>query len=326
MGERIVFKKLLSSVLVVIFVFTVTLSVPAFADENTVLREKNIVMVKYDTKTRETTKVEIDPNISKRNSAYNTMTEDGAESKGYHPITAEVLPTKVATESARSYQGKTTAITNTNYDAYRSTVFILAKRPNGKWVRGTGFMIGPNAVATAGHVIYNTEKFGGFTHEVKVYPAKTGDSEPYGPYTTTSYSVANEWADSENDNYDWGLIELGTNIGYTVGWMALKTQTTTYNGTYMRLNGYPGKDPNEEYTEVLYRSNGKINASYTYLLQSTNTIASSGMSGGPVYIEQNDVYKIIGLHKGRNSSNESYFTRITSTVYNVYMLYRNITA
>lgn len=321
------FKKLLSSALVIVFIFTVTLSVPVFAAEDSGLREENIVMVKYDTKTRETTKVEIDPNISKRNSAYNTVTEDGMESKGYHPITAEVLPTKVATESARSLQGTWTKITNTNYDAYRSTVFIRAKMPDGKWVRGTGFMIGPNAVATAGHVIYNTENFGGFTHEVKVYPAKTGDSEPYGPYTTTSYSVANEWADTEDKNYDWGLIELGTNIGYTVGWMALKTQTSSYNDTYMRVNGYPSKNDDGNTTYMLYRSNGKISDTYTYRLKSTNTKAWKGMSGGPTYIDDNGVYKIFAIITGKvEGTKTAYFIKINNTIYDVYMLYRNITA
>ncbi len=319
------FKKLLSSALAVIFVFTVTLSVPAFADENTVLREENIVMVKYDTKTRETTRVEIDPNISKRNSSYNTVTEDCMESKGYHPITDELLPTKVATASARSLAGTWTAITTTTVAAYQNTVYIKVKDINDNWYRGSGFMIGPNAVATAGHLLYDIEDKHGFVVEAKVYPGRTGNTIPYGEVTASTFSVANQYVESENSNYDWGIIELDSNIGYTVGWMEIKTQTSSYNGTAIRTNGYPAEVDGER-TRIMYRSNGTISNTYTYRLKSTNTKSTNGMSGGPLYIKQNDVYKIIGILTQGDGVSTTMFIKIDSTVYSVLILYRNITA
>lgn len=319
------FKKFLSSIMAITFIFTVTLSVPAFADENTILREENIVMVKYDTKTRETTRVEIDPNISKRNSSYNTVTEDGMESNGYHPITAEVLPTKVATESARSLAGTWTPITATTVPAYQNTVFITVRNIDGTIrKRGTGFMIGPSTVATAAHVIYN-EDLGGFAYTATVHPGRTGEVFPYESADAVNFSVSNEWYNSQDKNFDWGVIELDNNVGDDVGWMGLK-KLSSYNKTAIRANGYPGIIVNGETTKIMYRSNGNISDIYTYRFASTNTKAAKGMSGGPVYIkeDEND-YKIIGLVRGGTDTTTN-FISMTTTVYNVFISYRTIRA
>lgn len=65
-------------------------------------------------------------------------------------------------------------ITNTKVGPYISTCYIEAYWGNTSY-RGSGFMIGPNAVVTSGHVIYNSS-LGGWPTSCKVWPARDGDN------------------------------------------------------------------------------------------------------------------------------------------------------
>ncbi len=138
---------------------------------------------------------------------------------------------------------------------YRNTVYLDIRTDNGRY-RGTGFMLGPNTVATCGHCIYNTE-YGedNWANSVIVTPARAGTSSPYESATSTTMEVGGNWANNQDETDDWGIIRLNTNLGNSVGWLGLRTQSASYNGTSVNVNGYPklyDSDGNEIF--IMYRA------------------------------------------------------------------------
>ncbi len=70
---------------------------------------------------------------------------------------------------------------------------------NNKSCRASGFMIGPAAVVTSGHVLYSN---GNYATNITVTPAKAGSSSPYGSAEYSGVVVNSEWVDNGNTNYD----------------------------------------------------------------------------------------------------------------------------
>lgn len=213
---------------------------------------------------------------------------------------------------------------------YRNTVYINITTKNGSF-RGSGFMIGPSAVATAAHVIYNNE-FGGdnFATSATITPAKANNSSPYGTAKAKTFVVYDEWTDKHNAEYDWAIIELDSNIGDKVGHLGLRWQSASYNGQSIPMNGYPkylsSTDKTEHFT--MYSSSGTIYHSSTRLLWSKDTNTYGGISGGPTYFySSNTGYTAIGITTGQAKLNgvlSNMIVRITEEVYNEFAAYRNV--
>ena len=77
---------------------------------------------------------------------------------------------------------------------------------------GTGFILGPSAV------------------------------EPYGSESVSvsadNVVVSTGFINSPGPDDDWAVIELSTDIGNTTGWLGLRWQSNTYNGTSVTNTGY----------------------------------------------------------------------------------------
>lgn len=224
-----------------------------------------------------------------------------------------------------------------NDERCRNTVYIEATTKGGKKKFATGFMIGPNAVATCGHVLFNN-KYGSdnsskdWIDSAIITPAmNTGITpEPYGSANATYFHSNGQWLNNLNNEYDWGVIELDSNIGNKVGWLGLQYQSSSYTGDSIRVNGYPKLNGT---TKNLYRSTGTVSKSTSRLLYSQSNYTSDGDSGGPCYICLVDNgYTAIGITIGDISEDpygnyviESCFRRIDKTLYNELVAYRTST-
>lgn len=167
-------------------------------------------------------------------------------------------------------------------------------------------MIGPNAVATAGHCVYMRDKPEGdfFVGNATIIPAhNTGTNPmPFGVAHATYFHCGGGWAHSGNLSDDWGIIELDTNIGNQTGWLGLQYRSSYASGTTARANGYPGEvegQTNTSYTgyhDLYFRMGTVMSSSRENILESTNMYISSGDSGGPCFIYSNDTgYTAIGI-------------------------------
>lgn len=71
----------------------------------------------------------------------------------------------------------------------------------------SGTFIGPDAVMTAAHCIYNPA-FGGFAGAIRVVPGKNGTSEPYGSVFAESFFVPTQWINTGSIDSDWGVLNF----------------------------------------------------------------------------------------------------------------------
>jgi glutamyl endopeptidase len=142
----------------------------------------------------------------------------------------------------------------------------------------TGWLYGPDIVATAGHCV-NAGAGGAWYTGLAVWPGRNGASTPYGScLPTTLYSVVG-WTVNGDERYDYGAMKLNCTIGNSTGWFGYFWQAASLNGNPSRICGYPGDKPNEQWC-----SDDQIHVSETeQLFYHNDTIG--GHSGSPVYLD-----------------------------------------
>lgn len=200
--------------------------------------------------------------------------------------------------------------------------------------RGTGFVLGSNAVATAAHVIYNGET-GKYPDSVKVVPAKNGSVEPYGSVGVATAQgknliVSSGFISNPGPDHDWGIILLDTDIGSKTGWMGIRWQSASYNNLQVWNTGYPTIVDGESAGKKMYVGTGAVRDCTENQFQGTWD-ASRGNSGGPVFGYYSDGDTVIGIFtSGSKEINDgsaypeahSTATRITKEMFDLFMLYR----
>ncbi len=219
-----------------------------------------------------------------------------------------------------------TLITNTTVFPASAVVEIYSTFPNGQVEQGTGTMVSPNTVLTAGHVVYNASE-GGWAKSLEVIPGRSGNKQPYGIAWGTSEQTFNSYiADSKaNSNShqpgdgDVGFISLNKDIGYSTGWLGFMA-TSGYNYNVNKY-GYPGT--NGYNGSQMYYDFGKLNtlgagtvSGFSYWGWSTSAMSAiPGQSGSSLILSINGKMGIIGVQDVGNPS-EGYAEVTTSTVVN----------
>lgn len=206
----------------------------------------------------------------------------------------------------------------------RNTVMVTVTTANGDGYKFTGFMLGPNAVATAGHCIFN-KKYGGnyWVTSATVTPAYNTGSKPayFGSADAMAYQCGKDWAENENKNDDGGIIILEENLD--VGWLGLQPESiwSDYKNTEVWVNGYP------EESFDMFRHKGTITYDKRDFMISGNIITYEGESGGPCYIYSSKTgYTVIGLLSGYDNANGgSRYVKLTKSLYNTFLSFRTST-
>jgi glutamyl endopeptidase len=178
-------------------------------------------------------------------------------------------------------------VTNTTTFPARATVLVTFTGGS-----CTGFMIGKDTVATAGHCVHQN---GAWRTNVKVYPGRNGASSPYGSCNARQsskpfaglFTNAN-WLLFGDEEYDYGAIKLDCTVGNSTGWYGLWTQNLV--GLKETVRGYPGDKP----SGTQWLSNDCSNNIFTFVQCKVATQTArqvfyandtfNGMSGSPVYI------------------------------------------
>ena len=207
---------------------------------------------------------------------------------------------------------------NTAVGPWCNTVKLLIKGADNKSYMGSGFMIGPNSVATAGHCVYNTD-WNGWAKSITVIPALNGTTQPYGSATSYNLECGGDWYNSNYNQDDWGVIRINANLGNSTGWLGLRWQSSSYNGSTVKAVGYPSTDKTH-----MYYGSGKVKSSSARTL-SGDWDLSGGQSGGPVHIYYSSTgYTAVGINRGGGST-YSDCLRIDEWIYNKLMSYRTLT-
>lgn len=213
---------------------------------------------------------------------------------GYHdmskgeivPKFKEMPPAEGITPQLRTVLGNDDRqqVTNTASFPYSSVVFIVTTYANGESYVGSGAMISPDAVLTAGHVVFDP-KLKQWPQEVKVYPAINGTMAPFGHTESTKLLALSGWTNELSSKHDLGLIRLAEPIGVNTGWFGL-TSTVTPN-TAIQTAGYPTDKPRQ----TMWKTSGMIKSmTDTNIFYDLDTYP--GQSGSGVYNASNQILAV----------------------------------
>lgn len=159
---------------------------------------------------------------------------------------------------------------------------------------GTGFLVGPSTLLTAGHCVYEPRS-GGWAERVEIRAGLSGSREPFGSITSKSLSTSLGWVDLQDHRYDYAFVELDEPLGERTGWFSLGVlPAAEIYGSDVNVCGYPS-DVNRDTWHQWHCGGrtGLVDGQKLYYDADT----FGGTSGGPVWIARADGSQVVvGVH------------------------------
>ena len=179
--------------------------------------------------------------------------EPESSGRTYHDVSADgtLLPPRgergVAAAAVLGSDERTRIIDTTAYP-FSSVAFLELEDDQGNVFGAcTGTLIGPDALLTAGHCLWDIEAGDWGAARIRVVPAKDGDFEPFGSQYAEDWWVPDAYAESGLDVFDWGLINLaGDDLTENTGWLSisvLEDAQLLAPEFFPAIVGYPGDKP-----------------------------------------------------------------------------------
>lgn len=172
---------------------------------------------------------------------------------------------------------------------------------------GTGTLIGPNIVLTAGHVVYPRGKQT-LPSRIEITPGLNGPQQPYGVLPAASVSVHPGWQSTFDISTDVAAIHLDQPIGQKVGWFGLASATPDdLRSVWAHVTGYPGEKieaaadsnagPPIQASQLWHHSAPILNVQNNRIFYAADT--TPGQSGAPIYIYEPGpppTLTLVGVH------------------------------
>jgi len=158
---------------------------------------------------------------------------------------------------------------------------------------GSGAVVYINHVLTAAHVVYDAD-LGGWADRIEVIPAQDNGFGPYGIALATNARIYTVWAETADQDHDFALLTLDTDIGYTTGAFGIQTADPSdpiYSGE-LHTAGYP-KDKENGVNMYYSNENGYIATDFKHFYYLDTY---GGQSGSPVWYYDGYGTYIITVH------------------------------
>ncbi len=173
----------------------------------------------------------------------------------------------------------------TNYPDRPICKLYITRSDNAVFI-GTGTLVAPNVVLTAGHCVYlhkdkPADPPSAFAKSIEVIPALDGPYKPYGSHQATAVFTFLGFVNDGNLDADFGVIRINSNIGNTTGFFGYETvaDATIDAGLNGIIEGYPGDRAAGVH---LYTDNGQMLA-YTEHRFKYQIDTGGGQSGSAIY-------------------------------------------
>lgn len=201
-------------------------------------------------------------------------------------------------------------IRKTNKVPWKRICHLQIEAKDGSKFLGSGALIGPRTVSTAGHCVY-LHGAGGWPKSITVTPGRNGTSRPYGQAKAAKLHTVLGWKDNKKREYDYGAITLAPGIKMSppsaFGFDALGD--SALKGRRLNLGGYPGDKP----PGTMWFHGRKVKAiKPRVLVYEVDTMG--GQSGSAVWLSRSGKRIMVGIHTNGASSGNS-ATRITKPVF-----------
>lgn len=202
---------------------------------------------------------------------------------------------------------------------WRAICALRITARNGRRFIGTGWLVSPRTVITAGHCVFMHNE-GGWASAIEVIPGLNDASRPFGSAVSGALRSVTGWTQSRNREFDYGAIVLPANarLGDRTGWFGLAVRNDAFlRSANLNLSGYPGDKGGNQQWFMAQRAKGTSARVITYDIDTMG-----GQSGSPVWVLQNGQRYGVGVHTNGASSGNS-ATRIDTAVFNRMVGWKN---
>lgn len=186
-------------------------------------------------------------------------------------------------------------IVDTELLPWRMICALEMRGPSGAGAIGTGWLVGPRTILTAGHCVHSVRFYGGWAREITVSPGRNGAALPFGTVTSTRFASLDAWVAREEPDFDVGCIHLDEPIGERLGWFSLGAlPPNQLQGYLVNVSGYPAD--RGEGAEQYHHRNRVLRVSERRLFYDVDTYG--GQSGAPVWIHESATAPplVVGIH------------------------------
>lgn len=205
---------------------------------------------------------------------------------------------------------------------WRAICGLRIRAANGANYIGTGWMISPRTVITAGHCVFLHDA-GGWARSIEVIPALNDGSRPHGSHTGTMLRSVTGWTQGKNRENDYGAIILPPNNrpGVQTGTFGFAVRDDAFlRNALLNLSGYPGDKGGAQQWFHALKPKAISSRVINYDIDTMG-----GQSGSPVWVLQNGQRYAVGIHTNGSTSGNS-ATRIVTDVFNNMTNWKNLGA
>jgi V8-like Glu-specific endopeptidase len=203
---------------------------------------------------------------------------------------------------------------------WRAICALKITAQNGsRWI-GTGWLVSPRTVITAGHCVFMHDQ-GGWARSIEVIPAMNDGSRPHGSGSSSVLRSVTGWTQNKNRENDYGAIILPANFrpGAVTGSFGFSVKDDAYlKSSVLNLSGYPGDKGGNQQWFMALKPKSVSSRVITYDIDTMG-----GQSGAPLWIKVGESRSAIGIHTNGHTSGNS-ATRIVTAVFNNLLTWKNL--
>jgi V8-like Glu-specific endopeptidase len=201
---------------------------------------------------------------------------------------------------------------------------LLITANTGTLYIGTGWLVGPRLVLTAGHCVYMADE-NGWASSIEVIPGRNATDRPFGSAVSRELRSVTGWTRDNDSDLDYGAIVLPPDkrYGEQLGWFGYASRDDDYlKSITLNLSGYPGdggKLGQQVDGSQWYNFRGVKEVMDRQISYEIDTYG--GQSGAPVWEMRADGGRYgVGIHTwGTSVANGA--TRITRAVFDNIVLW-----